>query len=165
MMPFPLFRKVGTLAVVLTAFTSVSQQALPKPPPDSAPSSGITFSSRTELVTVPVVVTGKKGKHLTGLKQSDFEIEENGQRREIATFQEITTLDSPMKTSPSTFPLSNFASNGQDQRLVTIIVVDLLNTPFMYQASAREQLLKFLNSHLNQSGPTALTVLTSRGLR
>jgi VWFA-related protein len=70
-----------------------------------------------------------------------------------------------MKTARSAFPLSNFASNGEEPRLVTIIVVDLLNTPFMNQENAREQLLKFLNAHLNQSGPTALTVLTSRGLR
>jgi VWFA-related protein len=161
MMSFPLFRQIITLAVAFTAFAGLSQTN-PQLVPES---SGVTFSSRTELVTVPVVVTGKKGVHLTGLKQSDFEIEENGQRREIATFQEITTPDSPMKAAPSAFPLSNFASNGAEPRLVTIIVVDLLNTPFMNQENAREQLLKFLNAHLNQSGPTALTVLTSRGLR
>ncbi len=116
---------IGTLAVTFIALASSGQQTTSSVN-QAVQSSDVTFSSRTELVTVPVVVTGKKGKHLTGLKQSDFTIEENGHPRAIATFQEIVTSDSPMKASMPTFPLSNFASNGQEQRLVTIFVVDLL---------------------------------------
>ncbi len=161
-----LLHKASILVVIFVALASPGQQTTSSANPEPAPLGGVTFSARTELVTVPVVVTDKKGKHLTGLKQSDFTIEENGRSREIATFQEIMTSDSPMKPASSpALPLSNFASSGQEQRLVTIVVVDLLNTPFMYQERAREQLLKFLNAHLNASGPTALTVLTSRGLR
>jgi VWFA-related protein len=163
----PVLHKIGALSLICVVSTGLGQQSPSSvPAPEVAQATGVTISSRTELVTVPVVVTDKKGKHLSGLKQSDFTIEEDGQKREIATFQEIVTSDSAKKPlSPPAFPLSNFASSDQEGRLVTILVVDLLNTPFMYQENAREQLLKFLNAHLNGSGPTSLTVITSRGLR
>jgi VWFA-related protein len=154
----------GSFTLLFVLMVSAGQQDSSSP--QAAQATGTTFSSRAELVTVPVVVTGKKGKHLTGLKQSDFTIEEDGHKREIATFQEIVTSGSSWKpASPPAFPLSNFASRGQEQSLVTILVVDLLNTSFMNQETARERLLKFLNAHLSGSGPTSLTVITSRGLR
>lgn len=37
-------------------------------------------------VLVPVIVTDKKGHHVTGLKASDFRIEEDGVPQEIAAF-------------------------------------------------------------------------------
>jgi len=164
-MPLPLLYKAGTLGLIFAALILPDQQNS-SPTSKVAPATGVTLSSRTELVTVPVVVTDKKGKHLSGLKQSDFQVEEDGHKRVIATFEEIMTSVSPQKpVLPPAFPLSNFASSDQERRLVTILAVDLLNTPFMYQENAREQLLKFLNAHLDGSGPTSLTVITSRGLR
>jgi VWFA-related protein len=164
MLPLPFLCKMGTLGLIFIMLAVPNLQNSSSAP-EVAQSTGVTFSSRAELVTVPVVVVDKKGKHLTGLKQSDFTIEEDGRKRQIATFEEIVTSDSAKPVSPPAFPLANFASSDQERRLVTILVVDLLNTPFMYQENAREQLLKFLNSHLNASGPTSLTVITSRGLR
>lgn len=150
-------------------FSTVAALALQAPTPDAskpAPPAEITFATRTELVTVPVVVTDKSGKHLTGLKQSDFTIEENGHSRRIAHFEEVSTAASPFETpAPFAFPFSNFAFTRQEPRRVTIIVLDLLNTRFFNQTNAREQLVKFLNAHMQDPNPTSLTLLTSQGLR
>ena len=51
----------------------------------------VKFTSRTELVLVPTIVTEKSGAHMSGLKKEDFTIMENGSARQIATFEEITS--------------------------------------------------------------------------
>lgn len=154
-----------TSCLVLMLLPGQQQPPTP-PPPDASQAPQVTFSSRTVLITVPVVVTDKKGQHLRGLKQSDFEVEENGHKREIANFQEIMTSGRPSKPGPPPpFPLSNFATRTEGDSLTTIITVDLLNTPYLSQTNAKEKLLKFLQAHVNDSGPMSLTVLTSHGLR
>jgi VWFA-related protein len=112
------------------------------------------------------VVTDKKGNHITGLKQSDFTIEENGHPRQVATFEEVSTAQGAFKpTPPSPYPFSNFAFARQEPRRVTIIVLDLLNTPFFNQTNVRQQLIKFLTAHLRDTDPVSLTLLTNDGLR
>lgn len=123
-----------------------------------------TFHAQTELVNVPVVVTGRDGKHLTGLKKSDFVIEENGHRREIANFEEITPSTAPLQRAvvPS-FQFANFVSDSGVHRS-TIIVLDLVNTPYMYQEQARNKLLAFLVDHVQDTGPTSVCILGIDGL-
>ncbi|WP_187148989.1 VWA domain-containing protein [Candidatus Korobacter versatilis] len=152
-------RTLFGLALILLGTTIAAQQP-------AAPDKPTTFSSRTELVTVPVIVNDKSGKHMTGLKQTDFTLEENGHRREIANFEEITTTAAPLKPRPAAqYEFSNFIPSDGQTRRVTIIVVDLLNTPFLYQARARAEIVKFLSNHLQDNGPTALNVLNRNGLR
>ena len=153
-------------AVIVAVGTAGSMQAQQAPPAPPAEKPATTFKARTELVSVPVIVTDKSGKHLTGLKQTDFVVEENGHRREIANFEEVMTSAAPIKreTQPK-FQFSNFVDTGGQPRRITIIVLDLFNTPFAHQADARRQIVKFLADHLQDNGPTSLTVLNGRGLR
>ena len=51
----------------------------------------VKFTSRTELVLIPTLVTDKSGAHVGGLKKEDFAVFENGSPRQIATFEEITS--------------------------------------------------------------------------
>jgi len=44
------------------------------------------FSSRVQLVEVYATVTDAKGELVTGLRESDFEVRENGQPQDIQTF-------------------------------------------------------------------------------
>src|SRR5215472_2551953 len=48
------------------------------------------FSVSTHLVLVPVIVTDKQGKHVTGLKAEDFEVKEDGSVQKISRLDELT---------------------------------------------------------------------------
>ena len=156
------------LTVLSTAATA--QQASP---PQSAPK----FTARTELVTVPVVVLrqgspfrqlqirGWLDDHVTGLAKSDFEIEEDGQPKPIATFEEIRSSNSPIKRAmppPGVFT-NEIVSDGPVSMLV--ILMDLINTPYFYQDAVKKNLLEYLQSDFRGDQPTMLAVLHPNGLR
>src|SRR5262245_3320233 len=94
----------------LFLLVTVLVQAQGTPPPQAA--SVPTFTSRTELVTVPVVVTkrvnareqlGLKGwldEHVAGLKKGDFTVEEDGQVKSIASFEEVSRSSAATKDKP-----------------------------------------------------------------
>jgi VWFA-related protein len=46
-----------------------------------------------------------------------------------------------------------------------VIVLDEVNTPFLSQASARQQLIKYLGEHLDASQPVGLMVIGTKGVR
>lgn len=134
--------------------------------PSTTDQAATTFHAETELVTVPVVVSDHSGKHLTGLKKSDFVIEENGHHREVANFEEISPTTDPYKNPARPAMLySNVVQQDEHVRRTSIIVLDLLNTPFAHQPDAKKQLISFLARNVQDSGPISLHVLTSKGLR
>jgi Ca-activated chloride channel homolog len=51
---------------------------------------------RVDMVSLPVVVTNKTGRRITGLSKNDFQVFENGVRQEIAGF---TPTDEPVKVA------------------------------------------------------------------
>jgi len=128
----------------------------------------VTFTARTELVLIPTLVTDKAGHHISGLKQEDFTVLENGVEQKIGTFEEITTeakpVPRPNRSSASTGEFSNVTAGGPENRRVTVIMLDFINTPFMAQASARRELLKYLAQSVDQREPTALYTLTRSGI-
>jgi len=124
----------------------------------------VKFTARAELVLVPVLVADKSGNHITGLKQEDFTVLENGAEQKIATFEEITSDAHriPHQQKPNEF--SNSVASGPSARRITLMVLDLLNTRFMDQAYARQDLLKYLTQSVDQREPTALYTLTRSGI-
>jgi VWFA-related protein len=130
-------------------------------------SSEVKFTSRTELVLIPTLVTDKSGKHITGLKKEDFTVLENGAAQKIATFEEINSdphrMTRPKNPDPNAF--TNSLSGAPSNRRVTLIVLDLINTRFADQAYARKDLLKYLTQSVDQHEPTALYTLTRTGIR
>ena len=62
------------------ALTTVSAQDSPELPADEV------VRVNTDLVTVPLFVTDKRGRRVAGLAQSDFDLFDNGQRVEPTTF-------------------------------------------------------------------------------
>jgi VWFA-related protein len=128
----------------------------------------VTISVRSELVTIPVVVTDKSGAAIGRLTKNDFVVLENNQQRPITVFEEVVTgtervtrLSAPGGTTTFT----NILQGNDSQRRVTAIVLDLLNTEFTDQARGRQQLLKYLAEAVDSREPTALFVLTSSGVR
>jgi VWFA-related protein len=131
---------------------------------DKEDNAEVKFTARAELVLIPTLVTDKSGNHITGLKKEDFTVLENGAEQKIATFEEITSdphrMSRPMK--PNEF--SNALAGGPSSRRVTLMVLDFINTRFVDQAYARQDLLKYLTQSVDQREPTALYTLTRSGV-
>jgi len=126
-----------------------------------------TFTSRSELVLVPAVVSDKAGAHVTGLKKEEFTVLENGAEQKIATFEEVNSdparAGRRAPTKPGEFT-NEIIGDSRSMRRVTVIVFDLLNTGFPDQAYARSQLLKYLSQSLDRREPTGLYLLNIHGL-
>jgi VWFA-related protein len=124
----------------------------------------LKITAHSDLVLVPALVTDKSGNHISGLKQEDFTLLENGTAQKIATFEEVTSNAAQVARAVKENEFSNSLSgNGQAAR-VTIIVLDFINTPFMAQADARKQLLKYLAQSADAREPTGLYTLTRTGI-
>ena len=125
----------------------------------------LTLKSQTELVLVPVIVTDKSKAHVTGLKQEDFRLLENGVEERIATFEEATSGANPLKYSANPGEFSNFSTDSAQQGRVTLIVIDFLNTSSATQVYVRQELIKYLTSAADQHEPTAIFTLTRSGIQ
>jgi len=117
-------------------------------------------------VTIPVLVTDKSGKPVHGLTKQDFTVKEDGKTgRPIAVFEELQAVQGPVERAPKSEALfSNFAAGDSSLHRVTIIVLDMLNTPFTAQAHARSELIKFLAGNIRGNDPIALLVIGRAGL-
>ena len=142
----------------------------------SPPQSGPKFRVRTELVTVPVVVLRQNGpfrqlhirgqldEHVTGLTKDDFEIEQDGQARPIATFEEISGSNIPIKRATPPGVFTNEIISDAPVSMV-VILLDLINTPYFYQEAAKKKLLEYLQRDFRGDQPTMLVALHPEGLR
>ncbi|MFZ0796951.1 MAG: VWA domain-containing protein [Terriglobales bacterium] len=128
--------------------------------------SQVKFTARSELVLIPTLVIDRSGNHVGGLNKEDFTIIENGTEQKVATFEEITSAAHRMSRLRNPNEFSNsLAGSGPSNRRITLIVLDFINTPFMAQADARQDLLKYLTQSVDQHEPTALYTLTRSGIQ
>ena len=127
--------------------------------------SEVKFAAGAKLVLVPTLVTDKSGNHISGLKQEDFTVLENGTEQKIATFEEITSDPHRLSRPKNPNEFNNALAGGASARRVTLIVLDLINTPFLDQANARKELLKYLTQSVNEREPTGLYTLTRSGVQ
>jgi VWFA-related protein len=109
---------------------------------DSVP----TFRASSRLVLVDVVATDKNGKFVHGLKATDFSVIEDGKPQRIAGFsahvsEPVTNVPPKVQLPPNQY--TNF-STQQPGHAISIVLLDMLNTPRMDQAYARKEMLKFL---------------------
>jgi VWFA-related protein len=123
----------------------------------------LKFSAHTEFVLVPTLVTDKSGSHITGLKKEDFRIFENGSERRVTFFEEVTSKPQRLSRPRNLNEFSNGFDGSQSTRRLTVIVLDLINTPFLDQAHAREDLVKYLAESVDPHEPTALYTLSRNG--
>jgi VWFA-related protein len=119
----------------------------------------------TALVQVDVVVT-KDGKQVSDLKAEDFEILEDGRRRQITNFAYISTKSAAASTSNSSanpntvtvLPVKPPAPH--EVRRTVAIVVDDLGMSFQSMANLRTYLRKFVSESL---GPNDLVAIIRTG--
>ena len=150
--------------------------ALAAPQNSSNPQS--TFTSNSELVTVPVHVTDHYGRPLHGLRKDDFVLKSDGTPQRIALFHEVRTeapasvAPAPVRAasvqgadaSPNSGPkFSNLNIQAVPDQLY-IVAVDILNTPVTMQGWARDQLIKYLQAKPPQQ-PVELVAITAGGIR
>jgi len=129
----------------------------------------LTFSSKAQYVLVPVVVTDKDGKPITGLKKEDFRLLENGKDQLISSIDEIIPIAAPVNNPP--IPNKpNVASNElaianrAPQRLV-IVALDMVNTPFLDQSRSRQQVIAFLSKALEPDSLYQVVSVENDGLK
>jgi VWFA-related protein len=122
--------------------------------------------SHSDLVLVPVTLTGKKGMALTGIPKESFHVEEEGKEQTISTFEEVKIDNGAPKPTPETGDqgISNFALDRSHQWRMTIVVLDMLNTPILRQEAAKEALFRYLSMSVTRDEPTALLGLNRSGL-
>jgi len=108
-----------------------------------------TFTVRTEEVTVDAVVTDSKGHAVKGLSRDDFQVQENGQPQELASFHEYgngaVEPSRPVAIAPPPPNVFNNNITTTDQPMV-VILLDFLNTELADQLDAIQQLRKFLRT-------------------
>lgn len=108
------------------------------------------FVVRAEEVTVDVVVTDSRGHSVKGLSKEDFQVQENLEPQDLASFREFgnSTVE-PSKPVASAPPPPNVFNNNDnttaDQPMV-VILLDFLNTDLADQQYAIRQLAKFLRT-------------------
>lgn len=159
-------RTFGRGFTVIAALAACVVFAHPK---DKENNAEVKFTSRSELVLIPTLVTGKGGVHISGLTKEDFTVFENGAEQKLATFEEVTSDTHRVSHPRNPNEFSNALAGGPSTMRITLIVLDFINTPFAGQANARTQLLKYLMQSVGQSPqeqhePTALYTLTRSGI-
>jgi VWFA-related protein len=117
-------------------------------------------------VLIPVVVEEGSGKHIAGLTKDKFEILENGKSKTVATFEEVKTTNQRLERAPSHPGIyTNEITGDSSPKRLTIFALDTVNTPFLDQTYARQQLVKFLANRISSDEPCALISIQGNGIR
>jgi VWFA-related protein len=123
---------------------------------ETAPAeTGSTIKVDVRQVLVPVVVTDREGRHITGLTQADFKVFEDGVEQKIAAFSVessgLPQADVPAKGQPvaaaspaatTSAATPRAASAPAPVRRTYMIVIDTLHASFNNFVSARDALVK-----------------------
>jgi VWFA-related protein len=117
----------------------------------------------TRLVQVSVIVQDKHGQSVTGLRKEDFTLWDAAIPQKIQFF----SAESTGPTAQAHLPLPSDTFTNRPERRegaptsVTVILLDGLNTQFQDQASAKNQIVRFLEQ-IHPDDHVALYVLGER---
>jgi VWFA-related protein len=90
---------VRVVAALMSSAVAAAAQGQPEVSSQEAP---VTFSSRVNLVSVPVVVRDREGHAVGNLRQEDFQLFDKGKLQTITKFTvEKTEAAAPAPTSPA----------------------------------------------------------------
>jgi len=146
--------KAPSIGLVLCAFFAgdavLPQAAALQEPP-------ATFPAQVEQVTVDVVVTDKKGVPVTGLKQEDLEVYENGVAQAIVSFDAIEVAAAPA-AEPA--PRPKVSTNTRQERrrpgrTFVIFFDDIHLSPFTAQR-AKAAVADFLRTEAREGDRVTL---------
>jgi VWFA-related protein len=147
-----------------------------------APKDAPTFKITTQLVTVNVSASDRRGAPAIDLKASDFVLTEDGKKQKIAVFEFQKLEDAPLPALPETrpdrkaprpkpaeaaAPAAPLASGKpgevryRDRRLL-VLYFDMTAMPVQDQIRAQESALKFLQTQITASDVVAVMSFASR---
>jgi VWFA-related protein len=143
---------VALLSFVACTWAQISSSGSAIPPP--------TIRLTTHMVLVDVVVTDKQGRSVPGLRPEDFTVEENGKPQKISSF--VTAGENSPPPAPILGPgiYSNRAQYRAPGGPITVLLLDALNTPFVDQAYARRQMLRFVEEQYKPGERMGIFTLT-----
>lgn len=128
-------------------------------------SGAATFTSSTELVLIPAVITDKSGAYISGITKEEFALKQDDKSKPIAVFEEVRTNSTPLRRSAGEHgTFSNLETGASEYHRLNIVVLDFINTPLPDLANARTELLKFLLEAAESGEPICLLALSSGGL-
>lgn len=119
----------------------------------------------SNLVIVPVIVTDKRGNHITGLTADDFEIKEEGKAQKIVRIDELTAEASEVKRPASeSHSFTNMLEADHPKKL-EIVALDQINTPFASARDGDRMLVDFLARNVDKNTLLALVAMEPNGPR
>jgi VWFA-related protein len=157
-------RPVAILIAVVSplALGLFAQTPAPTAPPPQTPASSSTpqdkpvFRTGADLVRVDVVVLDKDGAPVSTLTENDFELQEDGNRQEIRSFQYVLATGLPDADNELSLPIRSRShaavEASKDSVRVFLIFWDEYHIGQMASANrARQSLMQFVRSAF---GPT-----------
>jgi VWFA-related protein len=161
-----MIRQAGLLLAALVCVLPVGAQQDPASQGAASFPEQVKLTARSDLVLVPVIVTDASGKHVSGLEKDAFRVEEDGKLRAVAVFEEVKTENAVGHARPPTAgEQSNFSLDSDHPWRVSIVCLDMINSPWVRQIEAKRQLTDYLLRTALRDEPMALFALTGRGLR
>jgi VWFA-related protein len=167
------------IALALCGLVLSAQQ--PAPNAANGPETTLKITTTTQLVVEDVLIKGKDGKPILGLKPSDFTITEDGKAQKISVF-EFQTLegDSSAPTKPTVVPPPRLALGDGVKPLTTIDIspehpgdlkyrnrrlmvmfFDMTSMPINDQKRAQDAALKFLKEQMKPADLFAIMTFSS----
>src|SRR5947199_7369112 len=144
------------LKIALLLFGSISLTAQDKQ------TTTTVFTSGTTFVQVPVIVQ-RSGKHVSGLKKEVFSLRQDGKEQSIATFEEVHagSTQAPEAQDQS----GNKAGPLNVPRQITIIAMDMVNTPNLDRTYFIQEFARYLAKSGKFDGPVGLVAIERSGIR
>jgi len=146
-------------AALLIAFTAAGQQ-----------DTGLKITVTTNLVIVNIGVQDRDGKPIEGLKDSDFEILEDGKPQKISVFEyqrlETQPSTAPTEAAPKTprkeiTPSAPGQIRYKDRRLMALFF-DFSGMPQPDQIRAQNAALKFIDQQMTPSDMISIMSFTNK---
>jgi len=96
--------------------------------------------TQTSLVEISVVAQDSSGRAVTDLSRNDFTLYDNGKPVPIDEFSAVSLQRAPAETLPP----NTFSNRVGGQPIITVVLLDGLNTSFQDQSWARTEVVRFL---------------------
>ncbi len=173
------------IALFLCAWLSVNAQQ-PAQNAANGPETNLKFATTTQLVVEDVLIKGKDGKPILGLKPTDFTITEDGKPQKISVF-EFQTLEEelagassrptkPARCRPPPKPVGKLRRQAPHQnryrarkarrlkyrnRRLMVMFFDMTSMPIQDQKRAQTAALKFLQTQITPADLVAIMTFSS----